>query len=505
MDKIRIKNLRSLKDTNYIDLKPITLLVGRNSSGKSTFLRTFPLFKQTVEARTKSPILFYSRNGVDFGSYEDIKPSFSTKDDCLEFEFVLDKIALYTNARNPLHSITNLSTTLKIAADSKNKPTLVCLKLEFSDNSIEIHINNKLNEISTFRVNGEEILTEDKFVSFTRNFLPDRIYQKQGDSLVRLEEFSRGKLIEAVKESLTSSSSSSLALRIIKHISVIANKDVFLEKILSFKDSKTWTKRTKNLTTSCKYFTKLYNLTLIKFLEELLSISNINLRDTFLQIKYIAPIRATAERYYRVQDLDTDEIDPYGQNLPMFLASLPKNTMEKFQEWTKENFDFQVKIKKVEGHYSIKVFYEDKFEVNISDMGFGYSQILPIITQIWYSSKYPNRRTFYRSKNTPTIFVIEQPELHLHPDFQAKFADAIVSIIHSLGDKSHHVKLIIETHSKVIINRIGQNISRGRFSEENVNVVIFNKEHDSAATDVTISTYKENGLLKDWPVGFFSP
>ena len=49
MQSIEIKNLRSLKDTGRVELKPITLLVGANSSGKSTFLRTFPLLKQGLK------------------------------------------------------------------------------------------------------------------------------------------------------------------------------------------------------------------------------------------------------------------------------------------------------------------------------------------------------------------------------------------------------------------------------------------------------------------------
>ena len=39
MKSIGIKNLRSLKNVEQIEIKPITILVGRNSSGKSTFLR----------------------------------------------------------------------------------------------------------------------------------------------------------------------------------------------------------------------------------------------------------------------------------------------------------------------------------------------------------------------------------------------------------------------------------------------------------------------------------
>ena len=66
-----VKNLRCLTDTGIVPIKPITLLVGRNSSGKSTFLRAFPLLRQSVEAPRESPILWYDPQFVDFGSFAD--------------------------------------------------------------------------------------------------------------------------------------------------------------------------------------------------------------------------------------------------------------------------------------------------------------------------------------------------------------------------------------------------------------------------------------------------
>jgi len=43
MKAIGIENLRCLSNTGLIELKPITVLVGQNSSGKSTFLIPLPL------------------------------------------------------------------------------------------------------------------------------------------------------------------------------------------------------------------------------------------------------------------------------------------------------------------------------------------------------------------------------------------------------------------------------------------------------------------------------
>ncbi|HAV4863676.1 TPA: AAA family ATPase, partial [Acinetobacter baumannii] len=68
LNSIRIQNLRSLTDTKTILLKPLTVLVGKNSVGKSTFARTFPLLRQSCEAPKRSPILWYGKF-VDFGDF----------------------------------------------------------------------------------------------------------------------------------------------------------------------------------------------------------------------------------------------------------------------------------------------------------------------------------------------------------------------------------------------------------------------------------------------------
>ncbi|WP_202733219.1 AAA family ATPase [Acinetobacter pittii] len=66
---VKFSNIRSLLNTDYIDLKPLTILVGKNSVGKSTFARTFPLLRQSSEANKKSPLLWYGKY-VDFGDYD---------------------------------------------------------------------------------------------------------------------------------------------------------------------------------------------------------------------------------------------------------------------------------------------------------------------------------------------------------------------------------------------------------------------------------------------------
>ena len=104
---IGIKNLRSLKNVEPIEIKPITILVGKNSSGKSTFLRTFPLLKQTIEAKTAEPILWYGKY-VDFGDYDQSK-THNEKED-IELTFGLE-----------IPDVSKISTKSIICVDDRNK------------------------------------------------------------------------------------------------------------------------------------------------------------------------------------------------------------------------------------------------------------------------------------------------------------------------------------------------------------------------------------------------
>lgn len=72
MKTIELRNFRSLIDTGVITLNRLTVLVGQNSLGKSSFLRSFPLLKQSLLADRQKPLIWYSPNLVDFGSYKEV-------------------------------------------------------------------------------------------------------------------------------------------------------------------------------------------------------------------------------------------------------------------------------------------------------------------------------------------------------------------------------------------------------------------------------------------------
>lgn len=69
VEKISVKNYRSILDSGNIDICPLTVVVGKNSAGKSSFIRLFPLLKQTLERKISDPLLWYG-DYVDFGDFQ---------------------------------------------------------------------------------------------------------------------------------------------------------------------------------------------------------------------------------------------------------------------------------------------------------------------------------------------------------------------------------------------------------------------------------------------------
>lgn len=246
---------------------------------------------------------------------------------------------------------------------------------------------------------------------------------------------------------------------------------------------------------------KLYSHLIMIHINPILKLLNEDLVKTFQGVKYIAPLRSTAERYYRFQDLQVNEIDHEGSNLAMLLNSLTLSEKKNFEEWTKENLGFKLKVKEVGLHYSLKIQINgDDEEYNISDMGFGFSQISPIIAMLWYEINKKN----HKLEKLDLIFAIEQPELHLHPKFQAKLTKLFVNIINYAKENNRNIKIIFETHSNTMIDKLGECIEENVLNSEDVSIVSFEKESFNTKTIIKRAHFNKEGYLINWPIGFFS-
>jgi predicted ATPase len=516
--EIRIQNFRSLSDTGWIGVKPITFLIGKNSSGKSSFLRHFPMLKQSFEENTKVPLLFYGRY-IDFGSYKDIKPSYNKKEDNnyklgLKFNlnekmskfFRFNRFYRYYNLRDFFNN-NEFEINLSFMEDNKGLMHTNKLELKFLNNEIIFNIDK--NKVNDTIFNGKSIKENKEFNDiknlklFERNGLIPEFYLLKDN---KEENFFFHRRIEIIFDSsiekfIKNYNRKNISEYTLEEIKEKINIFDFANSLRNKNFPKTWLNNIDKLQKENKEkLDTLYKLYILKYIFIFLSALNDYISEIFKKSSYIAPLRATAERYYRIQHLSIEEVDPNGKNLPFFLDSLSDNQMKEFQEWTNKNFKFKVSISKTEGHYSIEI-EENNKKINLSDMGFGYSQILPIIVQLWYSAFYEYKKMSPINRIYEKIIVIEQPELHLHPKFQALFAEVLVKLIKD--SRRLNLKLIIETHSDTIINRVGDCIALDEISNDDVNVVIFNKNNNEEISEVREVAFDKNGEISDWPLGFF--
>ena len=93
MDNIRIQNYRCFDDTGTISIKPITVLVGANSSGKSSFLKFFGLIKQSVSSFVRGFFLWLGPL-IDFQDFENVVKN---PDKSLELDFDIDELPIYSD------------------------------------------------------------------------------------------------------------------------------------------------------------------------------------------------------------------------------------------------------------------------------------------------------------------------------------------------------------------------------------------------------------------------
>src|SRR6185295_7433721 len=87
-------------------------------------------------------------------------------------------------------------------------------------------------------------------------------------------------------------------------------------------------------------------------------------------------------------------------------------------------------------------------EVLITDVRFGVSQILPVITLCYYAPE-------------GSTLLLEQPEIHLHPRVQAGLADVLVEAV-----KTRRIQIVVESHSEHLLRRLQRRVAEETISPE---------------------------------------
>lgn len=209
-----------------------------------------------------------------------------------------------------------------------------------------------------------------------------------------------------------------------------------------------------------------------------------------------APVRSSPQRTY---DPSRISMDPEGSDIPMYLMTIElteKNDWDTLKEqlvdFGKRSGLFQnIQIKNL--GRSLGSPFQLQFKVfgptsNILDVGYGISQILPLLVQVISQSI----RQTHQEINKSHYILLQQPEVHLHPRAQAAFS-SLLAELSSKGNCSY----IVETHSDYMIDRARIEIRKGNIRADDVSLIYFEPKRNTV--NVHNITFDDMGNLNNVP------
>lgn len=508
MKSIRLVNIRSLVDSHDVRIAPITVLVGQNSSGKSTFARFFPLLRQSSEVLAREPLLWFGRF-VDFGSAEEATsrfgsssgPGFDVTFDVAKVSVIHRRRGLY-GIRMPLTGdVIPVTATIRYLGSQGDRK-----QLEFGLSFLDVRVNIQISDVSVVKlvINDRDYTDAVQGKLYAANWsacFPNLMFRD--DTTGDTDPFT--KLIAGyVRDHTHGKSQDDRIARLTRSIIHSSLENVLKQVKNPGAADSIWVRTTTGWSEHTSDFLRLKDWIIGSRLLELFQLAGGTFGGQCAKVRYITPIRASAERYYRRQGLALGEIDSQGQNVAMFLHNLSLTEKQRFTAWMGEHFGYAVDTVASSGHISMVIRDAGNAPgttpINLADTGFGYSQIIPVLIQIWTAM---TQRGGRQSVATPIIISIEQPELHLHPRLQAVLADLFIQAANAARSNGVEVRLVIETHSEQIINRLGRRISENAISSEDVAVVLFDKPLFDIPTNVRVTGFDNEGFIANWPYGFF--
>jgi len=505
LEAFGVKNLRCLTDTGLVPIRPITVLVGRNSSGKSTFLRAFPLLRQSVETARNSPILWYHERFVDFGSLKDAAAQrLAEPEATFQFRLRLPKVAELA-IDDPVFDI-----SMTLAGSEVPHVGAYEIHAEGHDIRWDLDATGRLRSVTA---NGKAIKIEGALSLGGKAYLLPTLQYGEGLSLsyhqtpetLNPSSFEWQTNADAILANpVTKLLSPLFDDNALEHMAgnapyelLFGNRSAMLRQLGTISGPKHFRQRVGKLDVNGSEFEQIASATVAFLSPYIIEAADFALAQLMSHVAYLKPLRVSPERAYRIQNLSVDEVDPDGKNLPMFLRSLSPAELASFATFTQKTLGFETTVRTTGIHAEILVKEGQKRGfVNLVDVGFGYSEVLPLAAVLWSTCLRPAMQG-----RAPTPLVaIEQPELHLHPAAQAKLARALAEAV--AGSES---RIIVETHSESLINALGKLIYDGVLKAEDVQIALFDKDDETGETEVHLAGYRENGALHDWPYGFLSP
>ena len=429
--ELRAQNFKSWQDTGPLRFAPLTGLFGANSSGKTSILQVLLMFMQTVESPDRNRVLHFGddRSLVNFGTFNDL---------------------LYTH-----------KTDLTLQLDLSWK-----LAKPFSFSRGTLFSSPSSNDL-TFHTEVRE--ENDRILAECFHYKTDRT------------EFGMKRDIEKKKSGRNQYELIHGGYQVIRNPGRPWNLPPPV-KCYGFPDEVSG------------YYQNLGFLS-----DFVLAFENL-----FSQITYLGPLREYPRRSYIWSGERPQDVGISGEEaIPALLAARAegltsprlvnvkrshKPIEQRILEWLQvmeliDSFSLEP-IAENRKDYEFRVKKSrNSSEVLITDVGFGVSQLLPVLVLCYYV---PENSTI----------ILEQPEIHLHPKVQSDLADVLIDVV-----KNRNVQIILESHSALLLHRLQRRIAEEQIAADDT--TLYFCQINDGTSEIEQLDVDEYGNILNWPQDFF--
>jgi predicted ATPase len=425
---LTMRNFKSWREIEHMRLAPITGLFGENSSGKTSILQLLLLMKQTAESADRAQVLDLGseRSPVSLGSYRDIV--FGHK--------LQERISWSVDWLSP--------TSLEVASPTGNEPLL-----SGNEFGLDVAVRYRLRNIRT-----ESVRYRFAGYRFSMSPLDERLDRYK--LRVQPETF-------RLKRTLG------------RHWDLPAP-----DKFYGFPDQ-----------------VKAYYQN-AGFLSDL----QLSFEDLLARTYYLGPLRKSPQRIYTWSGAQPEDVGHQGERaVEALLAARARKQMisrgrghprlslqEMTAQWLRDLdliHSFSVaSVKTGSGLYQVRVRKEPRSAlVLITDIGFGVSQVLPVLVLCYYVPR-------------GSVVILEQPEIHLHPKVQAGLADVFIDAVKTRG-----IQILLESHSEHLVNRLQLRLGEGKITPADTALYFCERnEGESRLKELDVDMF---GNISNWPRDFF--
>lgn len=437
LEHLRIRNFKGWKDTGAIRMAPITLFFGANSSGKSSIGQFLLMLKQTIESQDRKAVFYPGgkNSAVQLGSYREMVFG-RDPDNKIAFEYRWSmpeslKFADPLSGRAFSGDVLAFDAEVGMGEGERRSLLLGHLKYELmagDETALAIQMTRKPNSKSEYEVDADSYGLTRKQGRAWAPGAPVRFYG-------------------------------------------------FPDEVVAYHQN-------------------------ADFVQSL----NLRHEQLFGSLYYLGPLRTRAERLYSWAGNEPDSVGYEGENtIAAILAARDRRISLGYRLWRmpfQEIIAWKLKemglieefrvtpISKQRQEYEVGIRTKGSGDwVDLPDVGFGISQVLPVLVQCFYAP-------------AGSIVVMEQPEIHLHPRAQSALADVMIDVIKSREwGADRNIQLIVETHSEHFLRRLQRRIAEEKVSKEKVSAYFA----DVSRTPASLEELRldEFGNIRNWPEHFF--